>query len=48
VFASVFDAIVKMCDPHRATDPETGHVVTLQSLGEWLTNVDLGFLEHKS
>ena len=48
MLAPVFDAIVKMCDPHGATDPEPGHVVTLQSLGDWLTNVDLGFLEHNS
>jgi hypothetical protein len=46
--ASVFDAIVKVCDPHGATNPETGHVVILQSLSDGLTNVDLGLLEHNS
>jgi hypothetical protein len=48
VLASILNAIVKMRDPRGATDPKTGHVVTLQSLGDWLANVDPGFLGHNS
>ena len=48
MLASIFDAIVKMHDPHGATNPKTDRVVTLQSVGDWLTNVDLGLLEHNS